>query len=301
MGLRIMLTGATGFLGSHLARALVRNKHHVVILKRSFSDCSRLGDIAGELTSYDLDKTELRIPFERHQPFDAIIHTATAYGRRDESDAALVETNVTFPLQLLQASIQHGTELFLNTDTFSRTALAWQATYMLGYHLTKKQFAEWGSHLSAIHQTTFANLRLEHIYGPFDQSSKFIPFITNWCLRNIAELAVTAGEQKRDFVYVDDAVNAYLVLLENRSALPKGFVEYQVGTGQATSIRELVQKIHALTHSSIELKFGAIPYREKEIMCSQADTTALERLDWKSKVRLEDGLAMMLEREEFAK
>lgn len=294
MGLRIMLTGATGFLGSHLARALVRNHHHVVILKRSFSDCSRLAEVAGDITSYDLDTTDLCVPFERHQPFDAIIHTATAYGRRDESDAALLETNVTFPLRLLQASIKHGTSLFLNTDTFSRAALSWQATYMLGYHLTKKQFAEWGEYLSAIHQTRFVNIRLEHVYGPFDQPTKFIPFVIRQCLRRNVEIALTAGEQKRDFVYVDDVVEAYLALLIESKVLPKGFSEYQVGTGHATSIRELVQKIHSLTKSSAQLKFGAIPYRDQEMMCSQADTTALKTLRWKSKVELDAGLAKMM-------
>lgn len=295
-----MLTGATGFLGSHLARALVRNHHHVVILKRSFSDCTRLTEVAGDIISYDLDTTDLCVPFERHQPFDAIIHTATAYGRRDESDAALLETNVVFPLRLLQASIKYGTSLFLNTDTFSRKALSWQATYMLGYHLTKKQFAEWGEYLSVMHQTRFVNIRLEHVYGPFDQPTKFIPFVIRQCLRRNVEIALTAGEQKRDFVYVDDVVEAYLALLSESTVLPKGFSEYQVGTGCATSIRELGQKIHTLTQSSAQLKFGAIPYREQEIMCSQADTTALKMLGWKSKVELDAGLAKMIKLEGLA-
>lgn len=292
-----MLTGATGFLGSHLARALVRNNHTVIILKRSYSNCSRIADIADELISYDLDQTDLAVPFSRHLALDAIIHTATAYGRSGESNAELIEANVLFPLRLLQASIQHGIGLFLNTDTFSRKALSLYATYLLGYHLSKKQFAEWGEHLASSHPMSFVTVFLEHMYGPFDQPTKFIPYVARECLGGNAELALTAGEQKRDFVYVDDVVEAYLVLLRERAALPKAYSEYQVGTGFASSIRDLVLKIHAMTGSAISLRFGAIPYREQEIMYSCANTSGLKELGWKSSVSLDDGLARMLKKE----
>ncbi|MGZ0052655.1 NAD-dependent epimerase/dehydratase family protein [Brevibacillus gelatini] len=296
--MKVLLTGATGFLGSHLARALLAEGHQVTILKRSTSDCSRLADIASELAACDVDAADLLSAFSRHGPFDAVMHAATAYGRRGESEAALVEANVLFPLRLLRACCEYGTGLFVNTDTFSRASLAFGATHLAGYHLTKKQFAEWGAHAAVQYGLAFANMRLEHVYGPDDQPDKFIPYVIRQCLQDGARLALTSGEQKRDFVYVTDVVEAYLLLLRQKDSLPKGaYLEYQVGTGRATAVRELVEKIHSLTCSTAQLQFGALPQRPGELMCSQADTRKLRELGWKERVSLEQGLTMLLQKE----
>ena len=293
--MKVLLTGATGFLGSHLARALLREGHQVTILKRSTSDCSRLEDIASELAACDADAADLLSVLSRHGPFDAVIHAATAYGRRDESDAALVEANVLFPLRLLHACCEQGTGLFVNTDTFSRASLAAGATHLAGYHLTKKQFAEWGALTAKQHGLTFANMRLEHVYGPGDQPDKFIPFIIRQCMRDGARIALTSGEQKRDFVYVADVVEAYLLVLRQKDSLPARYMDYQVGTGSATTVRELVEKIHSLTRSTAQLQFGALAQRPGELMCSQADTRALQALGWQGRVSMEEGLALTLQ------
>ncbi|MGN7468381.1 NAD-dependent epimerase/dehydratase family protein [Brevibacillus sp. SAFN-007a] len=293
--MNVLLTGATGFLGSHLARALLVAGHQVTILKRSTSDCSRLADIASELAACDADAAAPLSAFSRHGPFDAVIHAATAYGRKGESDAALVEANVLFPLRLLHACCEQGTRLFVNTDTFSRASLALGATHLAGYHLTKKQFAEWGALTAARHGLTFANMRLEHVYGPGDQPDKFIPYVIRHCLQDGARLALTSGEQKRDFVYVDDVVEAYLLVLRHKDALPMGYLDYQVGTGKATTVRELVETIHSLTRSTAKLQFGALAQRSGELMCSQADTRMLQALGWQGRVSLAEGLALTLQ------
>ncbi|HBZ83690.1 MULTISPECIES: NAD-dependent epimerase/dehydratase family protein [Brevibacillus] len=296
--MNILLTGATGFLGSHLARALVQASHRLVIVKRSSSDCARLADIASEMIAYDADEeASVYRLFAEQGPFDAVIHAATAYGRRGESDVGLLEANVLFPLRLLQLCCEQGTRLFVNTDTFSRDSLAQGAPHLAGYHLTKKQFAEWGAYIAKKYGLTFANMRLEHVYGPFDQSDKFIPYVISQCLRDGAQLALTSGEQKRDFVYVEDVVAAYLLLLREKSSLPAEYAEFQVGTGKATAVRELVEKIHSLTRSTAVLQFGAFAQREGELMCSQADTGKLGALGWQARVSLEQGLKLILQKE----
>ena len=293
--MNILLTGATGFLGSHLARALVQAAHRLVIVKRSSSDCARLEDIVGEIIAYDADEeASVYRLFAEHGPFDAVIHAATAYGRRGESDVGLLEANVLFPLRLLQLCCEQGTRLFVNTDTFS---LAQGALHLAGYHLTKKQFAEWGAYIAKKYGLTFANMRLEHVYGPFDQPDKFIPYVISQCLRDGAQLALTSGEQKRDFVYVEDVVAAYLLLLQEKPSLPAQYAEFQVGTGKATSVREVVEKIHSLTRSTALLQFGALAQREGELMCSQADTGKLGALGWQARVSLEQGLKLILQKE----
>ena len=60
----------------------------------------------------------------------------------------------------------------------------------------------------------FINMRLEHFYGPGDADSKFTAHVMNSCLRNVPELKLTLGEQRRDFFYIEDVVSAYLIILE---------------------------------------------------------------------------------------
>ena len=129
------------------------------------------------------------------------------------------------------------------------------------------------------------------MYGPKDDSSKFVQFVIESLLRNEEKIKLTKGEQKRDFIFIKDVVEAYLKLLEVHDSLEDGFNEFEVGTGESITIKELVVKIKILTgNTKTKLIFGALPYRENEIMESKADITKLRGIGWSPKVSLEDGL-----------
>ncbi|QRG69335.1 NAD-dependent epimerase/dehydratase family protein [Brevibacillus choshinensis] len=295
----VLMTGATGFLGSHLAKALLWDGHKVVILKRSSSDCSRISEILPQLHTCDVDNDTWIEQLEAYGAFDAIIHTATSYGRQGESFAELVQANVVFPLRLLELAPRLGVSLFLNTDTFSR-APSVLPSHLSGYNLTKKQFLDWGKMLAQSSPLRFRNMRLEHVYGPFDRENKFVPFVIRSCLRQDGELALTAGEQRRDFIYVDDVVSAFRTVL-TRTVDEEPFAEYEVGTGVATSVRDFVMLVHKQTASRTKLCFGALPYADHEIMLSQASTSPLEKLGWSPQVGLAEGIRKIMEQEKTSR
>ncbi len=89
---------------------------------------------------------------------------------------------------------------------------------------------------------------------------------------------------------MDDFLTAVHTLLDGPERLPEGFVTLDCGSGRAVSIREFVETIHHVTGSRSELRFGALPYRENEIMLSQADPAALRALGWDPQVSLEQGI-----------
>jgi len=287
---KILLTGVTGFLGSHLAKNLLASGYEVVALKRKSSSLHRIASVASNIAFIDTDELDYEHLFRDCGKVDTIIHTATCYGRNDESVSEIFSANTEFPLRLLDAGNRAGVEVFLNTDTILDK-------YLNLYSLSKNQLLQWGKFFSIHEKIRFGNIRLEHFYGPGDDSTKFSTYVINSCMENVPELRLTKGEQKRDFIYIDDVVSAYMVLLEKMDSLEKSFAEFDVGSGKSVPIRTFVEKVHRLADSRTHLAFGALPYREGEVMHSEADISGLNALGWSCRYDLETGLKHVIEQE----
>jgi len=280
----ILLTGATGFLGSYLFEALLCNGHKVVILKRSTSDIWRIEKLFKQCVSYDIDTQPLELAFEEHH-IDVVIHTACHYGRNTDTMAQIVESNLILGLRILDACLKFNTGTFFNSDTLLQK-------HINIYTLSKKQFVEWLKQASK--KIQIVNLKLEHMYGPKDDVTKFVPWVLSQLDANMPEIKLTLGEQKRDFIYIDDVVSAYLTLLEKSQDLGK-FNEFDVGTGQLLTVKSFLKNLKKIYEASFGLSntslvFGAIPYREGEIMTVEVNNQNLLDLGWVPKTKLEDGL-----------
>jgi len=284
---RIVLTGITGFLGSHLAAALVAEGCEVIGLKRRSSSLQRLAGILPKLTLVDVESSDFEVLFRDYGKVDAIIHTATNYGRNSESVSEIFTANTEFPLRLLDAGSRAGVHAFMNTDTILDK-------YLNLYAFSKNQLLEWGRFFALHKKITFWNLRLEHFYGANDDASKFTAYIVDSCLSNEPEIQLTLGEQRRDFIYIDDVVSAYLLLLREIQCAPPGLSEFDVGSGTSISIREFVILVKQLTNSSTTLNFGALPYRDGEVMHSVANVAPLLALGWRCNYDIKAGIRKLL-------
>ena len=279
----ILLTGATGFLGSYLTHAFLNEGHNVTILKRKKSNISRIKDVIDKIQSYDVDETGLDEVFLNNK-YDAVIHTATCYGRHKESTVEIMRTNDMFPLEVLLKAAENSVSRFINTDTSSEKFLS-------DYSLAKKHFLDWGKKISAEKNITFINLCLEHMYGPYDDPSKFIDYIILKCKNNVDKIDLTEGKQKRDFIYIDDVVDAFLTVLYADLC---GYRSFDVGSGCNISIRDAVEIIHEQLKSKTVLNFGAIPLRMNEVLESKVDLMPLKSLGWKPKYSFEEGIEKII-------
>lgn len=283
----ILLTGATGFLGSHILKELVKLEYNIIVLKRTFSNLFRIKEYISNLKAYDIDLVQLETVFEENQ-IDIVIHTATQYGRKEQSLIDIVETNLMLPLKLIVLAEKYGVKKFINTDTLLDKRVS-------SYALSKKQFRNWLQFYS--YKMVCINASLEHFYGAFDDKTKFVTFIIKSLINKIENLDLTPGEQERDFIYIDDVVDAFIKIIE-WDQYQNGFYEYEIGSGTNIKIKDfIVSASKIIQNSSTKLNFGAIPYRENEVMKSHVDLTEITKLGWKASVSFEIGLKMTIEQE----
>lgn len=287
--MNILITGASGFLGSALARRLSASDHQVSLLIRKNTNLFRIR----ELSSFKIGRcaSDIEISqFISDMSPDVVIHTACSYGRNGESTLQIIDSNIRFGVLILNTLKDLEKKIsFINTGTVLSRDVSL-------YAQTKIQFEEIGAYIASTSNQNiqFINIKLQHMYGPGDDINKFTSYVINAFKNAVPSLPLTLGEQKRDFIYIDDVVEAYIKVLENLSNLDQTH-QIELGSGVAPRLRDFVETAHKLTHSKTKLLFGEIPYRENDEMCMVANITSLKKLGWIPKFDIEAGIKKTIE------
>jgi nucleoside-diphosphate-sugar epimerase len=288
----ILLTGATGFLGSALARHWIRSGYKVSALTRPTTNTVRIQDLLDGIQLICCNGDEDVLGAVAKVAPDYIVHTACSYGRAGESLVEIFDVNVRLGLLLMEgAKLLEKEVFFVNTGTIldptvSNYAMSKQCFSALG----AQQARQIGSGIK------FINISLQHMYGPGDDKSKFTTHVISSCLENKENLKLTSGTQKRDFIFISDVVSAYDAILSNVGSIAD-FEDVEVGSGEAVYVRKFVELVHSLTASKTILEFGAIPYRINEAMLFEADISRMRSFGWVPSISLEEGIKMTVNKD----
>jgi UDP-glucose 4-epimerase len=297
----ILVTGGAGFIGSHLCDSLLAQGQSVVAIDDlSTGRLANLGEsrtYQDRFTFYSLDIRVDGLPalFERHRP-EVVMHLAAAPERSDGFDAARdAGVGLMGLLGLLECSSRAGVRKTVFASSASvygeqRSLPVKESALPAARPLTpaaiSKRIAE--DYLRFYHRSRgldFTSLILPSVYGPRQDSSNGVvaAFAGRMLDREKPEIT-DDGEQTRDLLFVDDAVHALTLAIDNGPGRTMN-----VGTGHETTVKDLFRMLGEITGFQGEPLYG--PPRPCEVRRSALDSSLAGRhLGWKPWTHLEDGL-----------
>jgi nucleoside-diphosphate-sugar epimerase len=287
-----LITGATGFIGSHLTSHLIANSWSVVALVRKSTAPRSFSFPQGAAVLFDdandTDGSVLTKEISRIKP-DVVFHLASLFlAAHTAADIPrLIESNVLFGTRLLDAMKRSGLHRFVNTGT------AWQhhedklANPVNLYAATKSAFDSIVDYYAESSGLSTITLKLYDTYGENDPRAKLVQLLMK-AAQSGEHLAMSPGAQKIDLVHVDDVVQAFRLAGERLLAAKSPLHEaYTVSSGAPLALRELVGVFEMATGAKVDVGWGERPYRDREVMTPFTKITSVP--GWSPQVTLEEG------------
>ena len=289
---RILVTGGNGYLGTFLVKALEKENANVFVASRNAE--LLYNHFTVDITDFDA----IHKVVQEIQP-DVVFHLAANISRSRDfaiyNDMAKV--NVTGTLNVLQA-LQNLDAHFIftssseiygnNTSPFNENQLPKPVS---PYSLSKVNAEMLIQTYCLNHNKKFTNLRIFNFYGEHMPEDFFIPQMIN-SLKREEDFLMTKGEQTRDFLYVDDVVQALLLTPKNTNSYNETM---NVCSGKGTKLNELAAAVNKKMNAKAKIIVGAIPYRDNEVWEMIGDNSKIkQKLGFEPQVNLENGIQRVL-------
>ncbi|MCA2711334.1 MAG: NAD(P)-dependent oxidoreductase [Microcystis sp. M015S2] len=297
--MKVLITGASGFVGSHVARLLVAEGCEVYALVRESSNRWRIRDI---LPSMYLRQSDL-VAFENVNTYlqeikpELCIHLAwyAVPGKYLNSQENLdsIQASINLLSQLAELGCKRfvgiGTcfEYDLSLGYLSESSLTKPITL---YAATKVALSTILQQFAQITEMEIAWIRLFYQYGPMEDERRLIPSVISSLLRDEV-VKTTKGEQIRDFLHIEDVASAIWAVAKSNVS---GVVN--VGSGQPVTVGQIALELGNLLGKPDLIHLGALPYRPNDPMFICANNELLrKKTDWTPKYNLTTGLKNTIE------
>jgi nucleoside-diphosphate-sugar epimerase len=290
---KIIITGATGFVGSNLAKFYLDKKEFkIYLIVRDNSDLSNIDSFRDKVELYFYNgKIENLIEFFQNIKPETVFHLASNFIAEHESNQidSLVESNITFGLHVLEAMKVAGVKKLINTGT------SWQHYKNEDYNpaclyaATKEAFEKLIEYYVQAEDFKVITLKLFDTYGETDKRPKLINLLNKFADEQ-TELNMSPGEQVLNLVYISDVCEAYykaFELIQQKSFTSHN--HYSVESNKSLKLKDIISLFEKITGKSIKVEWGGKPYRKREVMSIWSKGQRLP--NWKPLISLEEGLS----------
>jgi nucleoside-diphosphate-sugar epimerase len=289
---RCLLTGASGFVGARVARALLARGHEVTAVFLPQDRLDRLKGLSVSLSPCDLqDGTSVEKMLNEKRP-EGCIHLAwyavPGLYLHSEENLNSLSASAALMQRLLAAGCRNivmaGTCAEYDTEAAPLLREDGPTKPATLYAASKLAMCLIGQQLAAKAEARFAWGRIFYPYGPGEDPRRAVPALIRTLLEG-KTFDATAGEQVRDYIHVDDIASAFVQLLES-----KAHGIFNISSAAPLPMRKIFQAVADAMGKPQAIRFGAVPYRGWEPPRISGDNAKLRALGWKPRFDLEAGM-----------
>lgn len=285
-----LVTGATGFVGTHLTRFLVREGWAVHSVCREKSRIPSSLEFAHVVNHVHNGTIESMVRIVGTARPTIVFHLASLFlAQHQHKDVEpLIRSNILFGTQLIEAMVQHGVHLLINTGTSWQHYNNQEYSPACLYAATKQAFEALLQYYTETHKVVAVTLDLFDTYGPDDPRLKLFTLLQR--ARDTGQtLDMSPGGQCLDLVHINDVTSAFYAAAQRLlDGVVIGHEKYVVSSGRAYSLREIVEIFERVHAARLLIRWGARPYRTREVM--EPWTKGCSLPGWQPLISLEEGL-----------
>lgn len=268
--MNILVTGSSGFVGTHLCARLRREHHNVFYLARPHNFTQEPG-ADGNTFFFANNNIGSLMLYLRQNQIEGIIHLASLYlqSHQEKDIPNLIQSNVYLGTAILEAACKAGVKWFINTGTIWQNFNAPDGSDLYCpvnlYAATKQAFMNIAKFYSESTNMRICTLKLCDTYGPNDTRRKIYALFEENA-RTGELLKMSAGEQKMDILHIDDVVEGFVHLIEMMHKGEELLGEYVLSSGKQLTLREIAANYEKEHNVHLNIEWGARPYRTREVM-----------------------------------
>jgi UDP-glucose 4-epimerase len=302
MGMKVLVTGGAGFIGSHLVDRLVQEGNQVVVIDNLSTGKRKQVNKKAQFYKMDIRSKRIERVFRKERPL-IVVHLAAQMNVRLSTEDPVfdAEVNILGTINLLEHAVKNGVRkvsfassggaVYGEQEVFP-AAESHRTDPLSPYGISKLAGEKYLAYYTNTMGLRHAIMRFGNVYGPRQEpegEAGVIAIFSKLMLDGGQPIINGTGKQTRDFVYVDDVVESLMVTLDEDI---QGI--FNVGTGQEATVNECYGIIKELTNSSCKDLYGAA--KKGEQFRSVLDVKKLrEGFDWEPQVSLPEGLKMTVE------
>ena len=291
---RILISGASGFIGCHLVERLKKEKYELFVIVRPSTDMNVWKGMINKKNVVVLEEREMLYhKIKEIKPFIYIHLMGVFYTKHNCMNITqLIDSNIRDSLVILDAVNEAGCKKVINTASYWQNKINREYSPVNLYAATKQAFETLMAYYVENENMSVITLTIFDTYGPEDRRNKILN--TLYRLKDGETLDLTSGEQKLYLCYIDDIVSGYLVAIETINELEGGKVlKYALrDKGTPVALKDVLMKAVDVWEKKVNLNFGAVERKKAEIDDPTDYGIVLPK--WEAKVKLEDGLKKMI-------